>query len=138
MPAGMPYSLLYPSCSSPKFLEWTSFVTLQPPTAEDVLQTNEGNTQEQAKCVTAILIQTKAPTIEQHTTKNRLRHVVGQTHLTIRSDNNQLLATLSAMIQPSDARYIEQHHAKVHPSLEHYTQRMRCTHIIYHARYVCI
>ena len=52
-------------------------MALQPPTTEDVLQPNEGDTQEEAFGMATILIQTKAPTIEQHTTKDGLRHVVG-------------------------------------------------------------
>lgn len=68
---------LNPSCFAPEFLKRPTLVILQPPAAEEVLQANEGDTQEEACGVAAILIQTKAPTIEQHRTKDGLRHVVG-------------------------------------------------------------
>ena len=74
----------YPRTPSPELLKRAPLVISEPPSAEQVLESDEGHAHQPAHGMSAYTVKSESPIVEKHCAENRLPQVVGQAHSAVR------------------------------------------------------
>ena len=103
----------------PKFFKRTSLMISEPPVAEDELDDDESCTHQEACSMTAMSEETEAPVVENQTSYDRLRQVVREAHLSVRSYLYEPVFRACLIVCEGNSGHDHEHHAEVLPHVEH-------------------
>ena len=114
--------LAEPCCLVPQLFERASLVALEPPMAEEELDYDEACTHHEARGMSAMSEEAESPIVENQAAEDRLREIVRQTHLAVRSDLDKPVFRRCFIVGECYSGHDHQHHAEVFPHVEHYVK----------------